>query len=170
MASTRSTLKAYFNTGDKPTEAQFSDLIDSIPNILDDGPLAFTKLTFDYTDFQPGVNFDSYIDAFDVPQGYQLDKVVIVSKTQFNGAGISAANLRGYDSSDTYLLTNWLINLYTAPSNTFGCISPGYSGSNVISSIAASSKIRMRLTSAGAFISALAGGEFDLYYRLFRIF
>lgn len=33
---TRTALKAWFETGDIPTEAQFADLIDSIPNIKDD--------------------------------------------------------------------------------------------------------------------------------------
>lgn len=33
---TRTALKAYFNTGDTPTEAQFADLIDSFLNLLDD--------------------------------------------------------------------------------------------------------------------------------------
>ena len=30
----KTTLKSYFNTGDKPTEAQFADLIDSCYNGL----------------------------------------------------------------------------------------------------------------------------------------
>jgi hypothetical protein len=34
---TRTELKGYFETGDIPTEAQFIDLIDSLPDILDDG-------------------------------------------------------------------------------------------------------------------------------------
>lgn len=42
----RVTLKSYFETGDKPTEAQFIDLIDSIFNISDDNPLQGT----------PGIN------------------------------------------------------------------------------------------------------------------
>jgi len=33
----RTTLKNYFNTGDKPTEAQFADLIDSFLSLADDG-------------------------------------------------------------------------------------------------------------------------------------
>ena len=33
----RTTLKSYFETGDKPTQAQFEDLIDSTQNIADDG-------------------------------------------------------------------------------------------------------------------------------------
>lgn len=32
----RSTLKGYFNTGDYPTEAQFSDFIDSVKNLAED--------------------------------------------------------------------------------------------------------------------------------------
>ena len=32
----RAALKAFFNTGDIPTEAQFADLIDSLLNIIDD--------------------------------------------------------------------------------------------------------------------------------------
>ncbi|MBC8395994.1 MAG: hypothetical protein H8E16_02700 [Flavobacteriales bacterium] len=34
--STRATLKAHFNTGDQPTEANFTDLVDSTVNITDD--------------------------------------------------------------------------------------------------------------------------------------
>lgn len=33
----RAILKSYFNTGDTPTEAQFRDLIDSVPNTSDSG-------------------------------------------------------------------------------------------------------------------------------------
>ena len=33
----RTTLKGYFETGDTPTQAQFEDLIDSVPNISDSG-------------------------------------------------------------------------------------------------------------------------------------
>lgn len=33
----RTTLKGYFETGDKPTQSQFEDLIDSVPNTSDSG-------------------------------------------------------------------------------------------------------------------------------------
>ena len=33
----RTTLKSYFETGDKPTQVQFEDLIDSVPNTSDSG-------------------------------------------------------------------------------------------------------------------------------------
>ena len=35
-ARTRAQLKAYFENGDKPTQAEFADLIDSFPNLTDD--------------------------------------------------------------------------------------------------------------------------------------
>lgn len=41
----RAALKAFFETGDKPTESQFSDFIDSILNIIDDSPLIKTEIT-----------------------------------------------------------------------------------------------------------------------------
>lgn len=37
MPSTRPALKAYFQTGDKPTQSEFEDLIDSVPNLNEDG-------------------------------------------------------------------------------------------------------------------------------------
>jgi hypothetical protein len=35
--TSRTTLKTYFETGDVPTSAQFAELIDSVPNLDDDG-------------------------------------------------------------------------------------------------------------------------------------
>lgn len=39
----RNTLKSYFEKGDVPTEQQFAELIDSVPNIVDDGEVVRTK-------------------------------------------------------------------------------------------------------------------------------
>lgn len=33
----RNTLKSYFRSGNNPNESQFEDLIDSVPNLVDDG-------------------------------------------------------------------------------------------------------------------------------------
>ena len=44
----RTTLKSYFETGDKPTQVQFEDLIDSVVNISDDGT-PITNLVEDTT-------------------------------------------------------------------------------------------------------------------------
>ena len=39
----RHTLKSYFQRGDVPTEEQFAELIDSVPNIVDDGEAVRTE-------------------------------------------------------------------------------------------------------------------------------
>ena len=39
----RHTLKSYFQKGDVPTEEQFAELIDSVPNIVDDGEAVRTE-------------------------------------------------------------------------------------------------------------------------------
>ena len=46
MASDRAALKAFFETGDVPTEGQYEELIDSVPNIVNDYGNApqFTRL------------------------------------------------------------------------------------------------------------------------------
>lgn len=38
----RTVLKSYFETGDKPTQAQFADLIDSALNLVDDGLVSYS--------------------------------------------------------------------------------------------------------------------------------
>lgn len=39
---TRTVLKSYFETGDKPTQAQFGDMIDSALNLVDDGLVGYS--------------------------------------------------------------------------------------------------------------------------------
>lgn len=56
---TRTELDAYFNTGDTPTEAQFQDLIDSIPNFQDDQD-AYGK-EINITAFNGGGQANAYI-------------------------------------------------------------------------------------------------------------
>lgn len=50
--SSRTTLKSYFETGDVPTQSQFGEFIDSVPNITDDGSLA----VYDYIIYKNGSN------------------------------------------------------------------------------------------------------------------
>ena len=40
----RTALKAFFETGDKPTQQQFADLIDSVLNYTDDAPIGVFKI------------------------------------------------------------------------------------------------------------------------------
>ena len=57
--TTKTILKNYFNTGDKPTEGQFEHLIDSTLNLIEEDQVvkvpinfasgSFTKLSFNLT-------------------------------------------------------------------------------------------------------------------------
>jgi len=40
----RTTLKGYFETGDIPSDSNFGDLIDSVPNITDDSGVQYAKV------------------------------------------------------------------------------------------------------------------------------
>ena len=59
----RTTLKGYFNTGDKPTESQYANLIDSCINITDDSTSYFA-LNFARTSYSSkSANFTHSINA-----------------------------------------------------------------------------------------------------------
>jgi len=58
---TRVVLKAYFQTGDVPTQDQFAALVDSALNIVDDRYLLGLKVYDPLTAYQPGVR--SYSSA-----------------------------------------------------------------------------------------------------------
>ena len=89
---TRATLKTYFNTGDKPTEAQFENLIDSGLNLTDDGTVAgdntFTGNNVGTTNMKTatatwasGANIDS--GAITVPANCIITRLTAVVTTQF---------------------------------------------------------------------------------------
>ncbi|MEG1564365.1 MAG: hypothetical protein RR365_11680 [Bacteroides sp.] len=61
----RKTLKSYFKKGDVPTEAQFAELIDSVPNIMDDGQAARTAEGWAFHPAQSGrLDLDLYNEEF----------------------------------------------------------------------------------------------------------
>jgi hypothetical protein len=82
----RTTLKSYFETGDKPTQVQFEDLIDSVVNISDDGT-PITNLVEDTTP-QLGGNLD--LNSNDITGTGNIDITGSVTSVEFIG------DLNGY--------------------------------------------------------------------------
>ena len=82
----RTTLKSYFETGDKPTQVQFEDLIDSVVNISDDGT-PITNLVEDTTP-QLGGNLD--LNSNDITGTGNIDITGSVTSGEFIG------DLNGY--------------------------------------------------------------------------
>lgn len=93
----RTTLKGYFNTGDKPTEAQFADLIDSFLNLLEDPDVA--------------MDADDIRDALETLTGInRLDKDAVFGAED-------ALNWRG--TNDVYSVSYQTINMINVKKGDF---------------------------------------------------
>lgn len=170
---TRAILKTYFETGDRPTEQEFINLIDSMLNIKDDGFGGWQSITLSYTAWQPGAVTSKYINAIPVPAGYQINRIVIIPETSFRGGTVASCFVRLFESSDTYFVDLSDTDVYTALTNTTGNICSGViSHDRCLSNLLALSYIRARLTvtGAGATINSLTQGSIKLYYRLDKLY
>ena len=103
---TKAILKGYFETGDRPTEAQFIDLIDSVAilgtntnDITFVGTVTSTTGSFGYLDLTGGANFDS----INVGGGYF---------GAFVGDGLTVTNT-GQLSTDDFILTDTYVSAST---------------------------------------------------------
>jgi hypothetical protein len=99
---TKAILKGYFETGDRPTEAQFIDLIDTFAvlgtntnDITFVGTITATTGSFGYLDLTGGSNFDS----IDVGGGY-------------GNTGLTVTNT-GQLSTDDYIITDTYVSAST---------------------------------------------------------
>ncbi len=101
MKQSRTVLKSYFETGDKPTEPQFSDLIDSLMH-LDDGVFV-TNIEKD----QNGNQVITFSDNTKVSIEKQTDHVVQDNKIRT----INLGTIRSYNDS---LISPELINVLNA--------------------------------------------------------
>jgi len=103
---TKAILKGYFETGDRPTEAQFIDLIDSLAvmggnsgDITFIGTVTATTGSFGYLDLTGGADFDS----INVGGGYF---------GAFVGDGLTVTNT-GQLSTDDFILTDTYVSAST---------------------------------------------------------
>ena len=103
---TKAILKGYFETGDRPTEAQFVDLIDSLAilgtntnDITFIGTVTATTGSFGYLDLTGGADFDS----INVGGGYF---------GAFVGDGLTVTNT-GQLSTDDFILTDTYVSAST---------------------------------------------------------
>lgn len=144
----RTTLKTYFNTGDTPTEAQFIDLIDSVPNTTDDGTVAtlagtetLTNKTIDASQLS-GTIADARVAQSNVTQH---QAALSITESQISDLGTSAllttdigTSVQGYDA-DT-------LKADTTDQLTVGYTATLYDGGN---------------TAAGSFTPSFANGQFQ---------
>jgi len=168
----RTVLKAYFEAGDKPTQDQFIDLIDSFLNFIDDGIYGIQKVTKTFADFQPSSLDSVYVDLFQVPAGFQVSRIIIRPTESFTGGTIADTVAELYDSSDSLPYDNGEQTLSAAVTDTTGRICPGTINDFLsLSDVNSDSFVRLNLRLSGATdgMNDLDQGSVDYYYTLDKL-
>jgi len=175
---TTTTLKTYFNTGDKPTEAQFSNLIDSFQNFSDSGlksRVVGKKVLF--SDINGGVSPDTEIDLDFVTLAANeiISCVYINSITAFVDSGPNdnlIVDLFDTTNSENLTNNNWYLQ-------GAGCVilqdyityinvtneAPLFIHLTKFFSVAKDIKLRFSATD----LTLLTAGELDIYVKIDRL-
>lgn len=111
---TRAALKAFFETGDKPTQSQFGDFIDSAPNYSDNGA-PISRVYFEYTNqATTGTSLEILTTTYVLPANSLAavgDQVII------EGEGEIVANTNSKAIGLTFDGTNYPVVMDAAVSN-----------------------------------------------------
>ena len=159
----RSTLKGYFNTGDKPTETQFSDFIESIPNYADYDPGTWMKKTILYSDVSAASTTKTLQIIASIPAKCIVKDLGCNIKTYFTGGAISNVNIRPQTNSSTMFG-----NLSVFASTSKNCFSQmnSYAVAYVNGNFSSVWTFNLLFISVSANLDQLTAGELDFYYRL----
>ena len=101
MASNRNTLKAYFNPGDRPTDTQFADLIDSTVNVNDKA----TDIEID-----AGTNDDKYVTVRGSRRSARKSITVNGLAPNISTGDIQITTIAGNSGTSSKLVTPRTIN------------------------------------------------------------
>lgn len=150
--SDRATLKAFFETGDFPTEAQFADWLDSVT--------LPTKTTKTFSDFQPNATATSQITLFSGVAGSVPTLVKVKHSTSFTGGATAGAVISVQDSNNNNLIAG--IDVFTAPGDTVGGYANVFSNTDIPDQVAASN-YEVTLFIGGDIIDNLTAGSVDIW-------
>ncbi len=159
----RAALKLFFETGDKPTQAQFADFIDSVPNFDDDGIGVWTKFTFDFTDFQPNAGTAGLVTIISLPALSILDNVQIKHSTPWAGGPIINSVMVLADPGGLFQYST-ILDVFSFPAPTFGV-----SGRTVVNAIFDASgafNLSLGLTVFGGVIDDLSQGDVNVWLKI----
>lgn len=107
MKKDRSTLKGYFNTGDKPTQSQFEDLIDSFPNLEEKEYGVMQKITIDFTDFASISNPEGFLNFIALAANEHFSDAYIKPSTLFASPSNSSLQISIYDDLNSCDLSSY---------------------------------------------------------------
>lgn len=117
---TKAELKAYFETGDKPTQNQFADLIDNTYNIPQEKLFDTFKKTLDYQDLLIYDTLFTTYEFFTLPDNYLPFQITIVINTQFITPNTPTWIFQIRNSADTFSIYPTTINLSNLTSTLKG--------------------------------------------------
>ncbi len=148
----RATLKAFFETGDFPTEAQFSDWLDSVP--------LPTKVNKIFSDFQPNATDTGVITLFSGAAGSIPVVVKAKHSTSFSGGSISGAFITIQDSNSEVLIAS--LDVFQAPGDTVGRYAGNFQINGIPNQVTAAD-YQVQLFVTGDIINNLTAGVVDLW-------
>ncbi len=148
----RAQLKAFFETGDFPTEGEFGDWFDSIP--------LWTKTTKLFSDFQPNATDTNQIVLFSAAAGSTPQAVKFKHSASFTGGATNSAFIT-VEAPDGITQFGGL-DVFQAPGNTIGEFGSNLSGSTLPDQVAASNYL-VTLFITGDIIDNLTAGSVDVW-------
>lgn len=166
---TRAELKAFFETGDFPTESQFADFIDSVNNILENNSPSWSKVTKTYADFQPNPGTTGSIQCFEIPANTQVVGIIVILRESFICAPASPIFVWLTNTSDTIAYSNLSSFEASQPiSNFTGRKSDGILGSHlgIDNTTGGFSNLHIILQNPISKIDNLSAGILDVYYGI----
>lgn len=159
----RTALEAFFETGDKPTQEQFTNLIESCVNIKDDGYGVWEKLTVSYTDFQPSGAAAGIIAIKAVPAKSYLVGVQIKNTSQWLGGAITSAIVAVSDATGAFQYSR-THDCFIAPTPIYGV--SGRTFLNIILDSDDPDNIYLGLQVVGGVINDLTQGTLDVWLKV----
>lgn len=95
MERSRSGLKEFFETGDIPTQDQFADFIESVPNFVTDkcAIIAVLHSQFNFELFQPNSGDTSNMQIDSLPNGALPIYIWIKNTLQWSGGAVDTATV-----------------------------------------------------------------------------
>jgi hypothetical protein len=160
-AITKAALKAFFNTGDKPTEAQFADFIDSYPNLSDGDYGLMNKYDVLYSALSGSVYTQDILLCSNLP-AWRCHDFNFVFKAAFTGPSLSNFTVAFIDMTYNHVLHTAVVPFGSIIMNMHFSVSPivQYQGS-----YNTSWNFGLRFTSTNCYLKDLTAGEILCFYR-----
>jgi len=156
--ATRATIKANYETGDIPDQAEYEQWIDSTFNKDDDFNTGILKFSVNFAAFQPNATPGGSVTVFAAPALSLLVAAQLNITTAWTGAPIASASLELRAGTANAALTG-SVNGLPAAGGTIG--TAGIATSTGILDTTGADTIELVLVTPGGVIDNLVSGDID---------